>query len=87
VLAAEHLLGFGGVNLFFERVERLGQFVGDAFAALRPLQQHPDVVELLRKAVAKLEILGEPPLALQGLLRLGLVVPEVGRRDLLFELR
>jgi hypothetical protein len=87
VLAAEHLLGFGGVNLFFERIERLGQVVGDALAVLCPLQQHSEVVELLRETVAQLEVLGEPPLALQGLLCLGLVVPEVGRRDFLLELR
>jgi hypothetical protein len=87
VLATEHLLGFGGVDLVFERVERLAQVVGDVLAALRPLQEYADVVELFREAVAELEILGEPPLALQGLLRLSLVVPEIGGGDLLFELR
>jgi len=35
----------------------------------------------------QLEVLGETALALEGLLRLGLVVPEIRRRDLLFELR
>jgi hypothetical protein len=86
VLAAEHLLGLGGVDLVFERIERLGEIVGDVLAALRPLEQDADVVELFREAVAELEVLGQPPLALQGLLRFGLVVPEVGRGDLLFEL-
>jgi hypothetical protein len=87
VLAAEHFLGFGGVDLVFERIERLGQVVGDVLAALRPLQEHADVVEFLREAVAKFEILGQPPLTLQGLLRFSLFVPEIGRGDLLFELR
>jgi hypothetical protein len=53
---------------------------------LRPLEQHPDVVELLREAVAQLEVFGEAALPLQRLLRLGLLVPEIGRGDLLLEL-
>jgi len=53
---------------------------------LRPLEQDADVIDLLGEAIAELEVFGEPPLALQGLLRFGLVVPEGRRGDLPFEL-
>jgi hypothetical protein len=87
VFAAQHLLGFRGVDLLLERVERVLQVGGDILAALGPFEQDADVVELPGQAVAQLEIFGEPALALQRFLRLGLVVPEVRRRDFLFELR
>jgi hypothetical protein len=54
---------------------------------MRPFEQHADVVDLLGEAVALLDVLGDPALALQRLLRLGLVIPETLRRDLSFELR
>jgi hypothetical protein len=87
VLAAKHLLGFGGIDFLLEGVERSRQVGGDVFARLRPLEQDAEVVDLLLEAVAQLEVFGEPALALQGLLGLVLFVPEIGRRDLLFELR
>jgi hypothetical protein len=87
VLAAEHLLGFSRVDLFFERVEGLLQIGDNVLAAFGPLEQDADVVDLLREAVAKLEVFGKPALALQRLLRFGLVVPEIGGGDFLLELR
>jgi hypothetical protein len=87
VLAAEHLLGFGGVHLRVERVERAPEIGDHVLAALRPFEQDADVVNLAGKAVAQLEVLGEAALPLQRLLRLGLVVPEIWRGDSLFELR
>jgi hypothetical protein len=87
VLAAEHLLRFNGVDLGRESVERLRQIPRDLLAALAPFEQDADVVDLLREAVALLEILSEAALALQRLLGLGLVVPEIGRGDSAFELR
>jgi hypothetical protein len=87
VLAGQHLLGLGGVHLRLECVEGLLQVGADIFAALRPFEQDADVVDLLGKAVAQLEVFGEPALSLQRLLCLGLVVPERGSGDLLFELR
>jgi hypothetical protein len=50
VLAAEHLLRFDGVDLRFERVERLRQIRGDVLTALRPFEQDADVVDLLAQA-------------------------------------
>jgi hypothetical protein len=87
VLAAEHLLRFDGVDLRFERIERLRQIGGDVLAAFRPLQQDADVVDLLAEAVALLEVFGKTALPLQRLLRLGLVVPETRGGDAAFELR
>jgi hypothetical protein len=84
MLAPEHFLGFGGVHLFFERIERLGQVGGDVLPALRPFEQHANVVDLLREAVAKLDVFSEAALTLQRFLRLGLVIPEGGSGDLLF---
>jgi hypothetical protein len=84
VLAAKHFLGLSGVDLLFERVEGFDQVGGDVLSTLRPFEQDADVVDLLGEAVAELDVFGEAPLPLQRLLRFGLVIPEVWRRDLLF---
>jgi hypothetical protein len=52
VLSAQHLLGFRGVYLFVERVKGLGEVGSNVFTALRPLEQHADVVDFLGEAVA-----------------------------------
>ena len=84
MLAAKHLLGFGGVYLLFEGIEGLGQVGGNLLTALCPLEQYTNVVDFLGEAVAEVDVFGQAPLALQRLLRLGLVVPEIRRGDLLF---
>jgi hypothetical protein len=86
VLAAEHLLGFGGVDLRLEGVDRLLEIGADVLTALRPFEQDAEVVGFLGQAVAQLDVFGEAALPLQGFLRLGLVVPEIRRGDLSFEL-
>jgi hypothetical protein len=87
VFAAEHFLGLDRVDLQFERIERALQVAANVLARLRPFEQHADVVDLLGEAVALLDVFGKAALALKGLLRLSLVVPEVLRPDLPFELR
>jgi hypothetical protein len=87
VLAAEHLLGLRRVDLRLERVDRLLEIGADVFAALRPFEQHAEIVGLFGKAVAQLDVLGEAALPQQRLLRFGLVVPEIGGGDFAFELR
>jgi hypothetical protein len=87
VLAAEHLPGFDGVDLGLEGVERPLEIRRYILAAARPFEQHADVVDLLAKAVALLQILGQTALPLEGLLCFGLVVPEIGGGDPVFELR
>lgn len=86
VLAAEHLLCLDGFDLLLQRVERALQVGLDRLSTLRPFEQYADVVDLLSEAIALLEILSQAALPLQRLLRVGLVVPEIRRGDLLFEL-
>jgi hypothetical protein len=87
VFAAQHLLGFRGIDLLLERLEGAREIGHDLFPALRPFEQHAEVVDLLGEAVAQLDVFRETALPLQGLLSLGLVVPEIGPGDLPFELR
>jgi hypothetical protein len=87
VLAAEHLLGFNGLDLVIERVERALEIGFDVLARLCPFEQHAKIVDLLAQAVALLEVFRQTALPQQRLLRRGLVVPEIWSGDLLFELR
>jgi len=43
VLAAEHLLGFAGVDFLREIVESLGEIIGDRLAGLRPFDEHAEI--------------------------------------------
>ena len=70
--------------MFLENVKGAAEIGGHVFAALRPLEQDAKVVDFLGQAVAQLDVLGKTALTLEGLLRCGLVVPEIGRGDLLF---
>jgi hypothetical protein len=70
--------------LFFKDVEGLAEIRRHVLAALRPLEQHAEVVDFPGQAVSQLEVLGKTALPLQGFLGLRLVVPETGRGDLLF---
>jgi hypothetical protein len=79
VLAAEHLLDLAGLNLLIEEIERLREFGVHRLAGRRPLDENGQIVTLLPQGGAQLEILLEPPAALQDLLRLGLIFPEIGR--------
>jgi len=86
MLGAEHLLCFRGIDFRLQHVDGACEVDGDVFAALRPVEQHTEVVDFLREAGNELEVFGEPALTLQGFLCLRLLVPEVGSGDLLFEL-
>jgi len=87
VLAAQHLLGLSGLDLQVQGIERASQIGEHVFPAAGPLEQHADVVGFGGQAGDKLDVLRQATLALQRLLCVGLVVPEICRRDLLFELR
>jgi hypothetical protein len=84
VFAPKHLLGFGGVDLFFKGIEGLAQIRGNVFATLGPFQEHTEVVNFLGQTVSKLDVIGEAALPLERFLRLFLVIPEIGGGDLLF---
>jgi hypothetical protein len=79
VLAAEHLLDLAGLDLLVEEVERLPELGVDRLAGCGPLDEDGEVLALLLERDAEVAILLEAAAALQRLLRLGLVLPEVGR--------
>src|SRR6185503_5498750 len=81
VLAAEHLAGFGGLDVLLEVVEALQQVAVDGLASLGPFDEHAEIVGAGLQRVAERELLVEPAAALQQLLRLGLILPEVGLGD------
>ena len=86
VLAAEHLLDLGGLDFALRARRARAADRADVLALPGPFEQHAEVVELAGQRVAQLDFVGQPAAALQRLLRLGLVLPEVGRGDAGFEL-
>jgi hypothetical protein len=85
VLAAEHLLDLGGLDLGLEGVDRALEISADILALLRPLDQHAEIVQLAYQRVAQLDLVREATPALQGLLRRRLILPEVRRRYARFD--
>ena len=85
VLAAEHLLDLAGLDLTLQLVEPAGELGFDGFALLQPVGQHLQVVGTTAQRGDEGDILLEPPPALHHLLRLGLVLPEVGLADARFD--
>jgi hypothetical protein len=87
VLAAEHLLDFGGFDLALEIVEAAAEVGFDRFALLQPFGQHGEVFVPLLQRVAQGDVLLQAAAALQELLGVGLIRPEVGIGDALFDFR
>jgi hypothetical protein len=79
VLAAEHLLDFAGLHFLIEDVQAVCEFGVDRLAGFQPFGEHRQVVGLLHERLHQIAILLDAPPALQDLLRLGLVLPEIGR--------
>jgi hypothetical protein len=79
VLPAEHLLDFADLHFLFERVEAGRQFRYNRFTSFRPFDEHTEIVAAPLERPGKFQILLDPPAALQGLLRFGLIFPEVRR--------
>jgi hypothetical protein len=79
VLASEHLLDLGGLNLLIEGLERLSELGVDRLPRLGPLEQDGEIVALLPQRDDQIAILLQAAAALQYLLRVGLVFPEIGR--------
>jgi hypothetical protein len=84
VLAAQHLLGLAGVDLYRQLVKRASEVVSDRFAGLGPFDQHVEVVEPALQGIAQLHVLLEAAPALQQLLCVRLILPEVGSGDAFF---
>src|SRR5436190_1769683 len=87
VLAAEHLLDFGGLHFAVERVERLPQLAIDGLAGFEPFDEDGEIVALLGQRSRQVAVLLEPATALQDLLCLGLIFPEIGSGGARFEAR
>jgi hypothetical protein len=78
VLAAEHLLRLALGDLLVELVEHAHEVVLHGLALLEPLVEHAQVVGGLGEPPGEFDILFESSPTLQDLLRLGLVLPEIG---------
>jgi hypothetical protein len=85
VLAAEHLLDLGRLHLRLQLVEPARELVVHGFALLEPLEDDAEVVGGLVELAREVDVLLEAAAPLQDLLRFGLVLPEVGGRDLVLE--
>jgi hypothetical protein len=79
VLPAEHLLDFARLHILFERIQASRQFRDDRFAGFRPLDEHGEIVVAPLERPGEFQLLLDPPPALQGFLRFGLIFPEVRR--------
>jgi hypothetical protein len=64
VLATEHFLGLGGLDLLAQGVEGSGQVGQYLLAAASPLEQHADVVGFSGQAGGELTVFGEAALTL-----------------------
>jgi len=80
VLAAEHLAGFGALDLLLEVVERSREIGGDVLPRSGPFEEDTDVVSAALERFEKVAILLEPAAALHDLLRFGLIAPEIRSR-------
>ena len=85
VLAAEHLLDLAGLDLALQLVEPARELGLDRFALLQPFGKDLEVVGATPQRRDEADVLFEPPPALHHLLRLGLVLPEVGLADARFD--
>jgi hypothetical protein len=85
VFAAQHTLGLRHFDLRLERPEPRLQVGGDVFAALGPLDEHAEIVLLFLERVRQVDVVLQAAAALQGLLGLGLILPEVRLGYTVFE--
>ena len=75
---AQHLLDFAGLHFLVEDVEALGELPFYGFTGLHPLGQHVEVVALAAQREHQVTILLHAAAALEDLLGLRLVLPEIG---------
>jgi hypothetical protein len=83
--AAEHFLDLGRLNLTVECLEGLAELGVDCFPCLGPLDEDGQVVAFLPERVDQIAILFEALAALQQLLRLRRVLPEIRGRGARFQ--
>ena len=77
VLAAEHLARLGKLDVALEVVQALEEIRFDRLARPGPLDEDAEVVAAARQRLGERQLVFDAASALQQLLRLGLVLPEV----------
>jgi hypothetical protein len=77
VLAAEHLLDLAGVDETGELIDAIGQLGANFLTLPRPLDEHSQVVGTAPERVDQLDVFLHAPAALEDLLRVDLVLPEI----------
>jgi hypothetical protein len=87
VLAAQHLLGFAGVDLDGQLVERPPEVVGHRLPRLDPFGEDGKIFDTPAERVAQFTVVLEPASPLQQLLCGRLILPEVRGGDALFDCR
>jgi RNase P/RNase MRP subunit p29 len=81
VLAAQHLLDLARLDLLLELVEPAGELVVDGLALVQPLEEHSEVLGAPRKRRRERDVLFDAAAALERLLGLGLIFPEIRLTD------
>ena len=81
VFPAEHLLDLGSFHFTPERIEPERELAGDLLTLACPFDEHRQVVAAAGKRRQEVGILFESAAALQNLLRLGLILPEIRLGD------
>ena len=85
VLAAEHLLRLGRLDLRLELAEAAREIRADVLPSIRPLDQHAQIVDVPAERLPQRHVFLQTPAALHYLLRVGLVTPEIGLARLLLD--
>jgi hypothetical protein len=81
VLAAQHLAGFGLLDVRLEFVEAFQQLAIDGFPGLRPLDQDAEIVGAALQRLTAGQLLVQTAAALEQLLCFRGILPEVRMRD------
>ena len=77
VLAAEHLLRLGRLDLRLKLAETSHEIRVDVLPGVRPFDQHAQIVGASAERLAQGHVILQTPPALHYLLRVGLVTPEI----------
>src|SRR5687767_6036030 len=80
VLAAEHLLDLAAFDHARQLIDAHGQLRRDILTLARPIHEHTKIVCFSLEGRDQLDLFLDSTSALEGFLRLDLVVPEIGRR-------
>jgi hypothetical protein len=86
VLAAQHLAGLGLLDVRLKVVQTFGEIVVNRLTGLGPLDEDAEVVGATLQGLTGGQLFVEAATALQQLLRLGGILPEIGVGDATLDL-